>query len=98
MSWADPQGCIVGCNPAFVRWLGVSARRIVGQPLAALEAQGEALAHFLARDERDSLRLHRLALALAGEAPRFAEGWMSRREDGGWLLEAHPVDEFPGHS
>ena len=21
---------------------------------------------------------------------------MSRRDDGGWLLEAHPVDEFPG--
>jgi nitrogen-specific signal transduction histidine kinase len=21
--------------------------------------------------------------------------WLSRRDDGGWLLEAHPVDEFP---
>src|SRR5688572_31845996 len=26
----------------------------------------------------------------------FADLWLSRREDGGWLLEAHPVDEFPG--
>ncbi len=96
VAWSDPQGRITGCNPAFGRWLGVSGRRLIGQPLVALEAQGEALANFLARDERDSLRLHRLALALPGEAPRFAEGWMSRRDDGGWLLEAHPVDEFPG--
>lgn len=96
VAWADAEGRISGCNPAFARWLGVSVRRLVGQPLAALEAQGEALAHFLARDERDSLRLNRLALALPGEGARFAEGWMSRLEEGGWLLEAHPVDEFPG--
>ena len=96
VAWADTDGLILGLNPAFARWLGVSVRRLLGRPLAALEVQGEALAHFLARDERDSLRLNRLALALPGEAARFAEGWMSRRDDGGWLLEAHPVDEFPG--
>lgn len=96
VAWADSQGRIIGSNPAFARWMGVSGRRLLGQPLAALEAQGEALAHFLARDERDSLRLHRLALAMPGESPRFAEGWMSRLDDGGWMLEAHPVDEFPG--
>ena len=96
VAWADAEGRITGCNPAFARWLGVSVRRLIGQPLASLEVQGEALAHFLARDERDTLRLHRLALALPGDAPRFAEGWLSRWEEGGWLLEAHPVDEFPG--
>ena len=64
LAWAGPDGRIAGCNPAFARWLGVSGRRLLGQPLAALEVQGEALAHFLARDERDSLRLNRLALAL----------------------------------
>jgi two-component system nitrogen regulation sensor histidine kinase GlnL len=26
----------------------------------------------------------------------FADLWLSRADDGGWLLEAHPVDEFPG--
>jgi two-component system, NtrC family, nitrogen regulation sensor histidine kinase GlnL len=41
------------------------------------------------------LRLHRMALGLPGEPPRFAEGWLSRMDGGGWLLEAHPVDEFP---
>ena len=29
------------------------------------------------------------------QSPRFAEGWLSRMEGGGWLLEAHPVGEFP---
>ncbi|WP_282296045.1 ATP-binding protein [Stenotrophomonas sp. PS02289] len=96
VAWADTEGRVVGCNPAFARWLGVSVRRVVGQPLASLEVQGEALAHFLARGEQDTLRLHRLALALPGDAPRFAEGWLSRRDESGWLLEAHPVDEFPG--
>lgn len=96
LAWADAEGRITGCNPAFARWLGVSGRRLIGKPLVALETQGEALAHFLSRDERDSLRLHRLALGMPGEGARFAEGWMSRLDDGGWLLEAHPVDEFPG--
>ncbi len=96
VAWSDLQGRIVGCNLAFARWMGVSVRRLLGQPLVSLEAQGEALAHFLARDECDSLRLNRLALAMPGDAPRFAEGWMSRLDEGGWMLEAHPVDEFPG--
>ena len=94
VAWADASGRIVGTNPAFARWLGVSSRRLLGQPLASLEVQGEALAHFIARDQQDVLRLHRLTLALPGEATRFAEGWVSRLEAGGWLLEAHPVDEF----
>lgn len=96
VAWTDADGRVMGCNPAFGRWLGVSGRRLTGLSLAALEAQGQALAEVLAGDERDGLRLQRLAFALPGDMPRFAEGWMSRREDGGWLLEAHPVDEFPG--
>jgi two-component system nitrogen regulation sensor histidine kinase GlnL len=63
-------------------------------PLAALEIEGQAMARFLDNDERDVLRLHRIALGIPGEAPRFANGWVSRLEQG-WLLEAHPVDEFP---
>ena len=30
------------------------------------------------------------------DTPRFADVWLSPRDDGGWLFEAHPVDEFPG--
>lgn len=95
VAWADADGRVQGVNPAFARWLGVSARRVQDQPLASLEMQGDALARFLANQERDVLRLHRVAIGLPGESPRFAEGWLTRLDDGGWLLEAHPVDEFP---
>ncbi|KAF1712691.1 PAS domain-containing sensor histidine kinase [Pseudoxanthomonas kalamensis DSM 18571] len=96
VAWANPEGLIVGVNPAFARWMGIGTRRLQGQPLAALEVEGEAMARFLANkdSEHDALRLHRLTLAAPGEKPRFAEAWLSRHEHG-WLLEAHPVDEFP---
>lgn len=95
VAWADAQGTILGVNPAFARWLGLSPRRLLGQPLAALELDGDAMARFLENTDRDVLRLHRVTLGVAGEPPRFAEGWLSRLDAGGWLLEAHPVDEFP---
>lgn len=96
VAWADPQGRILGTNAAFARWLGVSSRRLLGQPLAALEIDGDAMARFLENTGRDALRLHRMALGMPSESPRFAEGWLSRMDNGDWLLEAHPVDEFPG--
>ena len=95
VAWADTDGLILGLNPAFARWLGVSTRRLIGQPLAALEIEGDAMARFLDNTDRDVLRLHRMALGMPGESPCFAEGWLSRLDGGGWLLEAHPVDEFP---
>ena len=39
VAWADAEGRITGCNPAFARWLGVSGRRLVGQPLVPLALQ-----------------------------------------------------------
>ena len=96
VAWADRQARITGVNPAFPRWLGVGARRLLGQPLAALELEGDALARFLEQDEREVLRLHRIALGMPGEEPRFADGWVTRTGDG-WLLEAHPADAFPTH-
>ncbi|KRG87305.1 histidine kinase [Stenotrophomonas daejeonensis] len=92
--WTGTDGRIAGATPAFCRWLGVSVRRLLGQPLASLEVQDDALASRLLAPDAETIRLPRLALALPGEAPRFADGWLSARE-GGWLLEAHPVDEFP---
>ena len=38
LAWADRQGRITGVNPAFPRWIGVGVRRLVGQPLAALDS------------------------------------------------------------
>lgn len=101
VAWTDAHARIEGCNAAFARWLGVSVRRLLDQPLAALEADGDVLRRALADagaagSEAEQLRLRRIELAFLGGAPRFADGWLSRRDDGGWLLEAHPVDEFPG--
>ena len=94
--WAAADGRIAGANPAFCRWLGVSVRRLLAQPLASLESQGDDLAERLAQgwDGADAVRLPRLALALPGDRARFAEGWLTALDAGGWLLEAHPVDEF----
>lgn len=95
--WADASGRVEGGNPAFARWLGVSQRRLIDQPLAALEQGGDLLRRALAaRDEDGPLRLRRLSLAYLGGEAHFADAWLSRTEGGGWLLEAHPVDEFPG--
>ena len=99
LAWAGTDRRILGCNPAFARWLGVGARRLPDLPLDALEVDGEALRTVLAQAPAasDSVRLHRLALAFPGQVPpRFADVLLSPREPGGWLLEAHPVAEFPG--
>lgn len=94
----DADGRIDACNGAFARWLGVSGKRLHGLPLAALEHDGEALARLLHEvPAREFTRLRRLPLAFPGAAaPQFADVLLSHRADGGWLLEAHPVDEFPG--
>jgi len=90
-------GVVASVNLAFARWLGVGARRLPGLPLAALEFEGDALARALdGGAPQDPIRLRRLPLAFPGMAPQFADAWLGALESGGWLLEAHPVDEFPG--
>lgn len=96
VAWAAADRSVAGANLAFARWLGVGARRLPGLPLAALEADGDRLARWLAAPPEDTVRLRRLALAFPGSSPRFADVALSPREGGGWWLEAHPVDEFPG--
>jgi two-component system, NtrC family, nitrogen regulation sensor histidine kinase GlnL len=97
VAWADADGRLRGSNPAFASWLGVSPRRLAGLPLAALEVEGETLERLLTgAPDRDFARLRRLPLAFPGtEVPRFADVLLTRRAEG-WLLEAHPVEEFPG--
>ena len=103
-------GVVEAANTAGGQWFGVSLRRLAGLPLAALEVQGDALVRALAAGGDPAamgrpiapmaatgvIRLPRLALAYPGAAPRFAEAWLTPRDGGGWLLELHPVDEFPG--
>lgn len=98
LAWSDEEGAITGCNAAFSRWLGVSARRLIGWPLAGLDGGDSGLADAMTRlDAADApLRLRRSRLRYGDGEECFADLWLSRRDDGGWLLEAHPVDEFPG--
>jgi two-component system nitrogen regulation sensor histidine kinase GlnL len=96
VAWAGADGRLAGANLAFGRWLGVGARRLPGLPLAALEADGSRLADWLQGPGGEAFRLRRLAFAFPGNPPRFADAMLSPRVDGGWWLEAHPVDEFPG--
>ena len=96
LAWTTADARIAGCNVAFARWLGVGQRRLLGLPLGALAPEA-GLDPALARDAEATdapLRLRRLGLRFADGAERFCDAWLSRREDG-WLLEAHPVDEFP---
>ena len=89
---------LTDCNPAFSRWLGIGARRLRGTALAALDRDGvlpAALAR-LGSSEDAPLRLRRVRLGASGGEERFADLWLSGREDGSVLIEAHPVDEFPG--
>jgi two-component system nitrogen regulation sensor histidine kinase GlnL len=98
LAWLDPAGRLAGCNAAFGRWLGVSARRLHGMELAALDAESGRLRDLLARltDEGDEpLRVRRARLRLAGGHEQFADLWLTR-QDAGVLLEVHPTDEFPG--
>jgi two-component system nitrogen regulation sensor histidine kinase GlnL len=97
VAWTDAAGQLAGGNPAFARWLGVSARRLPGLPMAALEVDGDSLARALAQPLAQGVRLRRVALAFPGsDAPVFADLAVAPRDGGGWLLEAHPVAEFPG--
>ena len=96
MAWGDADGVLRGCNPAFARWLGVGRRRLLNLPLASLEAQGERIAAWFAHVDAATAapRLRRVAMALPGSGePRFADLWLTAI-DSGWLVEAHPVDEF----
>ena len=98
VAWLDGSLRLMGANPAFGRWLGVGLRRLPGVPLDALEADGDVLQRLVARPPADdgAVRLQRLPVAFPGQgAVRFADITLSPDADG-WLLEAHPVAEFPG--
>ena len=98
IAWADAGGRVLGCNPAFASWLGVSARRLVGLPLAELDGEGSRLSALLPRlpDTGEGVRVRRARLAFPGGTERFAELWLARTDDGGVRIEVHPADEFPG--
>ena len=98
LAWLDGEGRLLGCNPAFASWLGVSARRLVGMSLQELDAETDRVAGLMPRllPTGEPLRVRRARLAFPGGPERIADVWLARTEDGGLRLEAHPADEFPG--
>lgn len=98
IAWCDAEGRVMGGNLAFARWLGVSQRRLAGVPLVAFEVEGQRLARMLAEPPAgEQIRLRRLHFGFPGSEHRpYADALLSQRADGGWWIEAHPVDEFPG--
>lgn len=97
VAWLDADGVVAGCNTAFAHWMGIGRRRVLGVPATALEREGEQLAVGLTLALDAPLRMRRAALAFPGsDSVRFADLWLARSADGGYWLEVHPVDEFPG--
>lgn len=97
IAWTDPAGTLTGCNPAFARWLEVSARRLEGLPLVDLDTGNGHLADLLARLPADGepLRVRRARVRALGGVERFAELILVRDADG-VRIEVQPIDEFPG--
>lgn len=97
VAWADPDGRLTGCNSAFARWLGISARRLDGMDLAALDAEHDRLHALIARlaDNGEPVRVRRAQLRAPGGEEHFADLLLLRTGDG-LRLEVHPADEFPG--
>ena len=52
LAWAGADGTIAGSNQSFSRWLGVSARRLAGWPLAELDGGDGRLAQRMLRGRR----------------------------------------------
>jgi two-component system nitrogen regulation sensor histidine kinase GlnL len=93
VAWTHLDGAIAGVNAAFCRWLEISPKRLLGQPLASLEHEDEALIRFFDDTQSDAMRLRQVKLGIPGEPPHVADGWIHRNEDG-CVLEVHPADGF----
>ena len=96
LAWATVDARIAGCNLAVAGGGGAGAPGLgAGRRGAEAVAAGLPAAEPREAEPGDApLRLRRLGLRFADGAERFADAWLTR-SDAGWLLEAHPVDEFP---
>lgn len=97
----DATGAIRSANRAAGHWLGVGRRRLIGLPVSALERNSQRLVLALEQTDDNGLRLRRMSMAFPGhEDLHFADLLLSPitgdTDDGGYWLEVHPVDEFPG--
>ncbi len=96
----DASGMVRTANSAAGHWLGVGRRRLIGLPASALERGSQRLASALGQGDDEAHRLRRMPMAFPGhDELLFADLLLSPAvdtEDGGYWLEVHPVDEFPG--
>src|ERR1700741_4805359 len=94
VAWAAGDERLLGCNAAFARWLGVSARRLEGLPIAGLDVEDGRLGARIARlpDTGEPSRVRRARLRAPGGGERFADLVLAR-EAAGLRIEAYPVDE-----
>ena len=98
IAWLGADSCLIRCNAAFARWLGVGQRRLLGFRLDELDVEAGRLTALLTRlpADGDPLRVHRARLAFPGGGEHFADLWLVREDHGDIRLEAHPREEFPG--
>lgn len=93
-------GAIVHANPAFGRWLGTGLRRLRGAGVDVMGAGGVAVMRRLQDTAQEphaqEICLRRQPFGMAERPQRQADLWLSRRDDGLYCLEAHPLDELPG--
>lgn len=98
----DRERVIRWVNPAFARWLGLSARRFLLQPLGALHPDPVELTELIDRagSSAEPVRAQRLRLLPTPEREVFADALATslagEPEAEGFLLEFHPTGEFAG--
>jgi len=98
LAWLDARATVAGCNAAFARWLGVSARRVLGAAFDDFDGESGRVRDLLARLDDgvdEPLRARRVRLRLPSGNEQFADLWLMRLGEG-VLVELHPIDEFPG--
>jgi two-component system nitrogen regulation sensor histidine kinase GlnL len=91
------EGRIDYLNPAAASWLGAGLRRLLRQPLTAIDPEG-ALSQLVQRAAAapGSLRGLRLTVGTLDGERRFVHALVSHDSSGAVWLELHPVEEFPG--
>lgn len=94
----DDELTIHAINAAAAAWLGISPRRLLGQPVDALAlAQGELRDLCKrAREHDNGLRAQRVGFSAADGETRFAHVLANPRVESGLRLELHPTEEFAG--
>lgn len=84
-------------NPACAAWLGWSSRRLLGLPVAQLQAQPLDFVALAARTRQGGRSMCARRQQVGGSGgERFADVWASTAVADEVCFEFHPIEEFPG--